>query len=128
MPQLLLSFQGVFAKSKSKSRFYKQNQNKGFFAKSRPQLLGFVGLNHGMPGKELPNKLFTHLDLCVSSLRRGHANLLCLAPMLTDDPRRESRMCLFRRRSVVMSNNDDTMMMNTLLLCIYIYIYKYVGM
>ena len=29
-------------------------------------------------------------DLCVSSLRRGHANLLCVVPILTDDPRRES--------------------------------------
>ena len=34
--------------------------------------------------------LFTLLDLCVSSLRRGHANLLCISPILTDDPRRES--------------------------------------
>merc|ERR1719433_224933 len=34
-------------------------------------------------------KLFTLLDLCVSSLRRGHANLLCIVPILTDDPRRE---------------------------------------
>ena len=30
------------------------------------------------------------LDLCVSSLRRGHANLLCIVPILTDEPRRES--------------------------------------
>ena len=37
-----------------------------------------------------PKKLFTLLDLCVSSLRRGHANLLCIVPILTDDPRRES--------------------------------------
>ena len=36
-------------------------------------------------------KLVTLLDLCVSSLRRGHANLLCIVPILTDDPRRESR-------------------------------------
>ena len=35
-------------------------------------------------------KLFTLLDLCVSSLHRGHANLLCIVPILTDDPRRES--------------------------------------
>ena len=35
-------------------------------------------------------KLDTLLDLCVSSLRRGHANLLCIVPILTDDPRRES--------------------------------------
>ena len=42
--------------------------------------------------KTLSKKLFTLLDLCVSSLRRGHANLLCIVPILTDDPRRESRM------------------------------------
>ncbi len=24
-------------------------------------------------------------DLCVSSLRRGHANLLCIVPILSDD-------------------------------------------
>jgi len=36
--------------------------------------------------------LFTLLDLCVSSLRRGHANILCIVPMLTDDPRRESTL------------------------------------
>ena len=35
-------------------------------------------------------KLFTLLDLCVSSLRRGHANLLCIVPILTDDLRRGS--------------------------------------
>ena len=34
--------------------------------------------------------LLTLLDSCVSSLRRGHANLLCIVPILTDDPRRES--------------------------------------
>lgn len=28
--------------------------------------------------------MFTLLDLCVSSLRRGHANLLCIVPILTD--------------------------------------------
>ena len=37
-------------------------------------------------------KLFTLLDLCVSSLRRGHANLLCIVPILTDDLRRGSDM------------------------------------
>ena len=36
-------------------------------------------------------KFCTLLDLCVSSLRRGHANLLCIVPILTDDPRRESK-------------------------------------
>ena len=28
-------------------------------------------------------------------LRRGHANLLCTVPILMDDPRRESNVCLF---------------------------------
>ena len=31
------------------------------------------------------------LDLCVSSLRRGHANLLCIVPILADDLRRGSK-------------------------------------
>jgi len=35
-------------------------------------------------------KISTLPDLCVSSLRRGHANLLCIVPILMDDPRRES--------------------------------------
>ena len=34
--------------------------------------------------------LFTLLDLCMSSLRRGRANILCIVPILRDDPRRES--------------------------------------
>ena len=40
----------------------------------------------------MSKKLVTLLDLCVSSLRRGHANLLCICivPILLDDPRRES--------------------------------------
>ena len=42
-------------------------------------------------GKASQNKN-TLLDLCVSSLRRGHANLLCIVPILTDDPRRESKL------------------------------------
>ena len=46
-----------------------------------------AGLN---PERKGNKKLFTLLDLCVSSLRRGHANLLCIVPILTDDPRRES--------------------------------------
>ena len=33
------------------------------------------------------------LDLCVSSLRRGHANLLCFVPNLTDDLFRDSESC-----------------------------------
>ena len=35
-------------------------------------------------------KLFTLLELCVPSLRRGHATLLWIVPILTDDPRRGS--------------------------------------
>ena len=35
-------------------------------------------------------KSSTLLDLCVSSLRRGHANLLCIVPILTDVPRKDS--------------------------------------
>ena len=31
----------------------------------------------------------TLLDMCVSSLRRGHANLLCIVPILADDPSEE---------------------------------------
>ena len=37
-------------------------------------------------------KLFTLLDSCVSSFLRGHASILCIDPILTDDPRRESSM------------------------------------
>ena len=47
------------------------------------------GCEHGAPTL-LKNILFTLLDLCVSSLRRGHANLLCIAQILTDDPLRSS--------------------------------------
>ena len=36
-------------------------------------------------------KSSTLLDLCVSSLCRGHANLLCIVPILTDVPRKESK-------------------------------------
>ena len=39
--------------------------------------------------------LFALLDVCVSSLRRGHVNILCIVPCLTDDPRRESTFLLF---------------------------------
>ena len=37
--------------------------------------------------KEVRRKKFgPFLDLCVSSLRRGHANLLCIVPILSDVP------------------------------------------
>ena len=47
---------------------------------------------------KFPTKIFkgpsfcTLLDLCVSSLRRAHANLHCIVPIVTDDPRRESNI------------------------------------
>ena len=39
----------------------------------------------------LHEEMCTLLDVCVSSLRRGHANLLYVVPSLTDGPRRESK-------------------------------------
>jgi Flp pilus assembly protein TadB len=33
---------------------------------------------------EREKKFGPFLDLCVSSLRRGHANLLCIVPILSD--------------------------------------------
>ena len=50
--------------------------------------MGAQGWEGGRCGRS--KKSSTLLDLCVSSLRRGHANLLCVVPILTDDPRRES--------------------------------------
>ena len=50
-------------------------------------------------------KLVSLLDLCVSSLRRGHANLLCIVPILTDDPRRESILNFRLKCSTIHGNN-----------------------
>ena len=36
------------------------------------------------PGLQSQKILEPFLDLCVSSLREGHANLLCIVPILTD--------------------------------------------
>ena len=83
-----------------------------------------------------PKKLFTLLDLCVSSLRRGHANLLCIVPILTDDPRRKSgcqclasflhcvefRICSTPIALVPFANsapNDDLSFCNSLLASIW---------
>ena len=52
----------------------------------------------------LESILFTLLDSCVSSLRRGHASLLCIVPILADDPRREST-CL---RTYGFCSDDDS--------------------
>ena len=60
--------------------------------------------------KQSPNeqkKFDTLLDLCVSSLRRGHANLLCIVPILSDDPRRESS-----RKSIVSNLSNFHLMQN----------------
>jgi len=51
-------------------------------------------------------KLFTLLDLCVSSLRRGHANLLCIVPILTDDPKVSDKRGL-RFRAVTRSKWEN---------------------
>ena len=49
------------------------------------------GAPHRKRCQQTEHKKFdTLLDLCVSSLRRGHANLLCIVPILSDDPRRIS--------------------------------------
>ena len=47
-------------------------------------------LQHVFAMSQWSHVLFTLLDLCVSCLRRGHANFLCIVPILMDDPRRES--------------------------------------
>ena len=38
----------------------------------------------GHAQKQIQKILEPFLDLCVSSLREGHANLLCIVPILTD--------------------------------------------
>ena len=53
------------------------------------------------------NILFTLLDVCVSSLRRGHANLLCIVPILTDGPQRESYH--IQMSFSCLTNRTDTM-------------------
>jgi len=40
-----------------------------------------------VPPRNNQTKSAILLDLCVSSLRRGHANLLCIVPIFTDDHR-----------------------------------------
>ena len=65
---------------------------------------------------------FSLLDWRVSSLRRGHASLLCIVPTLTDDPRRESNStadtCFRCHREASVPWNKY--------IYIYIYIYTYV--
>ncbi|BFG38286.1 hypothetical protein CerSpe_245600 [Prunus speciosa] len=61
------------------------------------------GKHHGESKKNIRNlaekgqkKFGPFLDLCVSSLRRGHANLLCIVPILSDVPEGTS-LCLQRK-------------------------------
>ena len=62
------------------------------------------------PTRVLPEKkLCTLLDLCVSSLRRGHANLLCIVPILTDDPRRVSEARNSQDNHLSKKNADQTL-------------------
>ena len=56
---------------------------------------------HSRPGGSPFKKLGTLLDLCMSSLRRGHANLLCIVPILSDDPRRESSKVIPQKQKTV---------------------------
>jgi hypothetical protein len=65
----------------------------GWCPKPHKQLRGNIGLRPTTRARNR-KKIRTLLDLCVSSLRRGHANLLCIVPILSDDPRRESNMLL----------------------------------
>ena len=55
-------------------------------------------LCHSTKHTQSTKNLEPFLDLCVSSLRRGHANLLCIVPILTDVP--ERTMMLETRRYV----------------------------
>ena len=59
----------------------------------RPSGDGGMGMGWGGNQEKKKDKQTssTLLDLCVSSLRRGHANLLCIVPILSDDLRGESR-------------------------------------
>jgi hypothetical protein len=63
-----------------------------------------TGATHTSPCghcQALPGNL--KIALCVSSLRRGRANLLCIVPTLTDDPRGESTTLATSRLSGFLS-------------------------
>ena len=45
-------------------------------------------------GRGRKKKFGPFLDLCVSSLRRGHANLLCIVPILSDVSEETNFNCL----------------------------------
>ena len=60
--------------------------------------------------------MFTLLDV-FASLRRGYANIICIAPILTDDPRRESTesavFCMLAESLRRDNNNNDNNNNNT---------------
>ena len=57
---------------------------------AKPAVPGSIPGSVGLAGRRGGTKnLVTLLDLCVSSLRRGHANLLCIVTILTDSPQKE---------------------------------------
>ena len=60
--------------------------------RARSVTMRSTSLRKAGPILELAKQFSTLLDLCDTSLRRGHANLLCIVPILTDDPRRESTL------------------------------------
>ena len=76
-------------------------------------------------------RLLTLLDLCSSSLRRAHANILCTVPMLADDTRSESKT---NRQSVYIYIYIHTYMHTYIrayihtYTCLYVYIYIYIYM
>ena len=79
--------------------------------------------------------LFALLDLCVSSLRRGHADLLCIVPSFTDDPRRESDFACVPLLEVLVgdphTHADEDLVGHLRLeglrgICMHIYIYIYI--
>ena len=78
------------AYARSTANFYVQDQRRTETRKPKQ----CFALSGPVPWISACGKLFTLLDLCVSSLRRGHADLLCIIPSLTDDPRRGSKCCL----------------------------------
>ena len=64
------------------------------------------------------HNVFELFDLCVSSLRRGHADLLCIVQVLTDDPRRESGLGLLYTTTItiIISNHNMIMFMTIIII------------
>ena len=79
----------------------------GPLGENREKLVGLSGLPPPWVSQAL-EKLVALLDLCVSPLRRGHANRPWVVPIVTDDPRRGSKHKSFLRgvvrAGIVISN------------------------